>query len=70
MGKWKDCCKNWYQSQLPKHPKEGRFQETHSCPTCETPLDIIFYCQPQSDSHLLQEHHKLSCKVIGVEDNT
>lgn len=73
MGKWNACCIAWYKNQAPKQPKLGRIQETHICPTCKTPLDIIFECSFPPHSQTAQGYgedlNELECKFVGIEDN-
>lgn len=39
----KPCCQNWLDnSAKPKRPREGRFKERQSCPTCGTEFEITF----------------------------
>lgn len=74
MGKWKSCCRDWFRTQQPKNPQEGRFQETHHCPSCGTPLDIIFECEYPFDSQTAQgygeDFSELKCKLIAIQDRT
>ncbi len=74
MAKWKDCCIKWYRTQEPKKPQAGRFQETHKCPACDTPLDLIFDCSYPDDSQTAQgygeDESELVCKLIRIHDKT
>lgn len=72
MSKWNDCCNDWFRTQPPQNPKEGRIQETHYCPTCKTPIDLIFECSYPSESMTArgyeEDEGELVCLLLGVED--
>lgn len=40
----KKCCESFVMSLEPNHPKNGKFSETHVCPTCKTRLRVSFEC--------------------------
>ena len=73
MSKWNECCKAWYRTQKPRNPKKGRIQETHHCPACQTPLDLIFDCDYPDHSMTAQgygeDEGELVCKLHGIKDN-
>jgi hypothetical protein len=37
-----DCCNEWLKKVEPLRPKEGRFVETRTCPSCKTVHQILF----------------------------
>ena len=73
MSKWIDCCNRWFRTQRPKGPQQGRFTETHTCPTCGTPLDLAFECSYPDDSLTAGDYgediNALVCVIVGIKDN-
>ena len=72
MAKWNQCCDSWFRNQKPRHPKEGNFDEVHKCPTCMTPLIIVFNCIYPANSQTArgygEDESELECTIHDIRD--
>jgi len=56
----KKCCEEWLDNLEPKKLKNGKFKETHTCPTCGQKFDVEF----ESASLLAGSS---TCSVVGAD---
>lgn len=57
----KECCDKFLLGLFPRRPREGKFVEQHSCPTCGEKLNVIFECHQGMGSD------DWACGAVGIQ---